>query len=83
MKFAQMLVISVKDAETQSCYPVLFSFLPNKTLAAYKAVFKSVLLSGVSPPKLIRCDFEKGLLSAIRQAFPSSQVMGCEIHWKR
>ena len=83
MKFSQMLVISIKDSETESCYPVLFAFLPNKSVKAYKIVLRSVLLAGVPPPKLVRCDFENALLSAVRQVFPSSKVMGCEIHWKR
>jgi len=83
MMFSQLLVISIKDEETDSCFPVLFAFLPNKSTHAYKAILKSVLIAGVPPPNLVRCDFEKSLLSAIRQVYPRSKIMGCEIHWKR
>ncbi len=66
--------------------PCLFGLLPNKEKETYLHLANCLKLEMNKLPdikdKSIMMDYEKGLITAFKTAFPSVAMVGCEFHWK-
>ena len=38
---------------------------------------------GVTGPKMAHIDFELGVYYSLKKVFPHSDLVGCDVHWKR
>lgn len=66
--------------------PLVFCLMSKKTLKSYVAVFNELLtIAGNHElnlcPRRIICDFEMGIISAIKQCFPNTDLRGCLFHF--
>ncbi|KAH9154586.1 hypothetical protein AeRB84_003342 [Aphanomyces euteiches] len=77
--FTQCIVLMVFDRCTKLYVPVFYVLSTSKSYDAYWNAMQYVSdASGESlKPKDIVCDFEKSLVNAVCDRFPSVQVMGC------
>ncbi len=66
--------------------PYLFGLLPNKEKETYLRLAICLKQEMDKLPdvkvKSIMMDYEKGLITAFKTAFPSVAMVGCEFHWK-
>lgn len=62
-------------------HPIVYALLPNKNGATYRRMLDMIKekLPNISP-SAINCDFEQGVLSAIRECFPNTVIKGCLFH---
>jgi hypothetical protein len=84
-EFHQLVIVMTYDKGT-SCYvPCAYSLLTSKNEWMYLRLFHEILmqLDYVWEPESIVCDFELGLINAIKQEFPTSTLTGCYFHWKQ
>ena len=83
--FSQCLVIMAYDQSTTMYVPIFYVLMQTKQEAAYKHAFR--LCSAAANDKMdivnATCDFEKGLINALKNQFKSKPIIGCEFHWKQ
>ena len=63
--------------------PCAFFCLPNKDYTSYKRIFECLANKGAGSPDRIHMDFEPGALRAVRECRPSSEIIGCDFHFKK
>jgi hypothetical protein len=59
--------------------PLMFCFLPDKTLKTYIKLLKKINAVGINPIKFV-LDFEISIHQAINIIFPTAQIWGCRFH---
>ena len=65
-------------------HPFVFALLPNKQEQTYTRFWNAVLqLKPNLAPSHVLTDFEQASISAIRQAFPHTQTVGCFFHFSQ
>lgn len=60
--------------------------MSKKTLTMYVSVFRELLVVAANYelnlcPSHIVCDFEMGIISAIKECFPTTDLRGCLFHF--
>lgn len=60
-----------------------FFLLPDKNTSSYKLALKCLKDNDVDGPELIHVDFEQAEIKSIKEVFPDSKLVTCEVHWKR
>ncbi|XP_054709080.1 uncharacterized protein LOC129218781 [Uloborus diversus] len=69
-------------------FPLVYSFLPNKTKATYLTLFKNLKIQAekfgfkFQPPSAM-LDFEAGAINALEEVFPFINVKGCYFHYSQ
>ncbi|KAK1928669.1 hypothetical protein P3T76_015772 [Phytophthora citrophthora] len=83
--FHQCLILMVDDPARNMFTPVYFVLCTSRTETTYSDILH--LISRDTEKKMtpaeIVCDFEFGLISAVQQAFPNAEVVGCFFHFKQ
>ena len=57
--------------------------MADESLESYKNVFSRLKNRGLSTPKLVISDANKGLVSAVKHCFPGSSWQRCKVHFMR
>lgn len=82
--FTQTMILMVHDNRTDTYVPVYYVLLPGKAETIYSLAFQLILQSVESfMPIEVHCDFEHGLMKAIRGCFPAAKIVGCLFHFKQ
>ena len=83
--FYQVLVIMCYDQQTRKYVPIMYILMTGKTEVLYRHAlyWVNAIVFGHSTPKMVTCDFEKGLINAVRGTFKNVTVNGCLFHWKQ
>jgi hypothetical protein len=83
--FSQIVFV-VGLTDLGKAVPCLFGLLPNKDKETYLRLAGCLKQEMDTLPevkvKSIMMDYEKGLITAFKTAFPSVALVGCEFHWK-
>ena len=80
--FVQVFILIAKSL-TGVTVPCSYFLLPNKEYVSYKFMFQSIKNLGVSPPRVFYCDFEAGIIKAMGEVFPETNIVCCDAHFKR
>jgi len=79
-------IINVYDPPTDFYVPVFYVLVTGKTQWTYWTVLKNEVLISTElkfSPGCIHCDFEIGLINAIKEQFTEIKVVGCYFHFKQ
>ena len=84
-QFGQLYVVHGSKHNSDKLFPACYCLLPNKQSETYLKMFNIIKskLSTDNNPRQISIDFEAAAALAIREAFPNTQVDGCNFHWKK
>ncbi|KAE8979411.1 hypothetical protein PR002_g24421 [Phytophthora rubi] len=84
-KFKQCLIFSTYDRPTRAYYPAAFILCTSKKYAVYFHAMRLLLdkTDYAMDPEFVCCDFEAGLIRAIRDHFPQGLPVGCLCHLKQ
>ena len=63
--------------------PCAFFLLPCKEYTAYKMVMDCISSNDIPSPEKIHLDFEAGAIKAVKDVYPTTNLIGCDVHWKR
>eukprot|EP01022_Parablepharisma_sp_SALTPOND_P000462 TRINITY_DN10237_c0_g2_i1.p1 TRINITY_DN10237_c0_g2~~TRINITY_DN10237_c0_g2_i1.p1 ORF type:complete len:371 (-),score=18.00 TRINITY_DN10237_c0_g2_i1:126-1238(-) len=82
--YTQLLIAMVYSHDKDMFMPVFFCFMSSREVDSYRFAFGKIraLLEeyGVSP-RFITCDFEKALLTTMKNTFPSATFVACFFHF--
>ena len=83
--FFQLLIIMVYIPLYDLYVPMFYVLLQSKDYEVYwYAIHSCIVASGwVLRSKTWTCDFEAGLLKAMKEQFPEGYAVGCLFHWKQ
>ena len=81
--FSQLYVVVCKAPRSSLRIPCVFALLPDKTKATYSIIFNKLKELGVAGPKVAHLDYEMAVYSTIKKVFPATDLVGCDVHWKR
>ena len=75
----------VFDVQTEVYVPVMYVLMTSKTEALYWHVMHWVIVTSgwKMDPFSVTCDFEKGLINAVKQQFMDSVINSCHFYWKQ
>jgi hypothetical protein len=85
VKFVQCMVIMIYEPATELYIPIFYILLPNKEEDTYRIALHHCIMhcgykfEGIS----FSCDFEIGLMNAIKKEFNNPPIIGCLFHWKQ
>ena len=79
--FTQLYVVVCKVIKVN--IPCAFFCLTNKEYTSYKRIFECLVNKGAGSTDRIHIDFEPGALRAVRECLPSSEIIGCDFHFKK
>ena len=63
-------------------HPLMYALMSSKNSALYSKIFQDI--KQIAPnfePDIFLCDFESGLINALRQNFKNSSIHGCWFHY--
>ena len=81
--FSQLYVVVCKAPRSTLRIPCVFALLPDKTKATYSIMFQKLKELGVAGPKVAHIDYEMAVYSTMKKVFPATDLVGCDVHWKR
>lgn len=81
--FRQLYTIHAVIAN--SCFPLLYAFLPGKSQEVYNTFFREVNAAAVENdivlnPDFLMADFELSAINALREQFPNARLSCCLFH---
>ncbi|ORY31317.1 hypothetical protein LY90DRAFT_512478 [Neocallimastix californiae] len=86
----QVFITRIYAPEIKSFYTTLLSILNNKEQATYELPFEELKKNAskynnniIVTPKILHCDFEKGISNAAIKIFPNITIKYCVWHYKR
>ncbi|KAG4102361.1 hypothetical protein H8356DRAFT_1421132 [Neocallimastix lanati (nom. inval.)] len=86
----QVFITRVYAPEINSFYTTSLSILNNKEQATYELLFEELKKNAskynnniIVTPKILHCDFEKGISNAAIKIFPNITIKYCVWHYKR
>ena len=79
--FVKIFIIIAKSL-TGITVPCSYFLLLNKEYVSYKLMFQSIKNLGLSPPHVFYCDFEAGIIKAMGEVFPETNIVCCDAHFK-
>ena len=62
--------------------PCAFYRLPDKNEKSYTAALEAIKGKDVGAPCKIHVDFERAKINAIREVYPDSEIVTCQVHWQ-
>lgn len=82
--FGQLFIISFEYSE-EKVIPAIYCLLPNKSKETYMKLFQLIedhaAMFGLNfNPEEFSCDFESGLISALREKYKETIIKGCLFH---
>ena len=81
--FTQLFII-VSTTPTGINVPTAFFFLPTKDAIGYIKILETLKNKyDIPDPPIMHCDFEPGILKAVKQVYPKSEILCCDTHFKR
>ena len=81
LKQVWMIVCPINNYST--IIPCVFFLLPCKEYMAYKMVMDCISSNNIPTPEKIHVDFEAGAIKAVKDVYPTTTLIGCDVHWKR
>ena len=83
--FEQCLIVMTYDPSTSLYVPIFYVLLQSKLENTYFHALQLCISSAdwKFDAKTVTCDFEQGLLNAVKANFPLSPIVGCVFHWKQ
>ena len=83
--FGQMYVVFGAKQDSPIIFPACYCLLPNKKYDTYLRMWSIIKsrLNISNDPQVVNIDFEAAAISAVKDVFPTTQVDGCNFHWKR
>ncbi|KAL0868257.1 hypothetical protein ABMA27_007788 [Loxostege sticticalis] len=84
--FYQLFTLHVdlcSDSKSTQIVPVVYALLPNKNQDTYLRLFnimKSVLKINITN---FKCDYELGIMNAVKTVYPDAQITGCYFHYQK
>ena len=81
--FKQVWVIVCPINNYSTSIPCAFFLLPCKEYTAYKMVMDCISSNDIPSPEKIHLDFEAGAIKAVKDVYPTTNLIGCDVHWKR
>ena len=83
--FSQCLIITVYLKGYGMYVPFLYCLMQSKKLNSYKQVISQVVSQSDwrIDPITITCDYEKGLIRALTEEFPTDLLTGSNFHFKQ
>ncbi|KAG3077887.1 hypothetical protein PI125_g21134 [Phytophthora idaei] len=83
--FSQLAIVMGYDPVYNLNLPIFYVLLPDKQQDTYWHLLDNVIMQCVlrADPRYVTCDFEMGLLYAVRRQFAGVSVVGCRFHWKQ
>ena len=85
----QVFITRIYAPEIKSFYTTLLSILNNKEQATYELSFEELKKNAskynniIVTPKILHCDFEKGISNAAIKIFHNITIKYCVWHYKR
>ena len=67
-------------------FPLVYAFLPNKQESSYKYVLKELSdnrRGWMLSPDIIITDYERAMINAAEECFPTAVLQGCHFHFKQ
>ena len=81
--FYQLFVI-ISTTTTGVNVPTAYFLLPGKEVLVYKNILLCLKRDhGIPDPPIFHCDFESAIIKAVKEVFPSTQILCCDTHFKR
>jgi hypothetical protein len=72
---------TISFLKNNNLFPVVFAILKNKTFITYTRMWQNLKsLVGNLEPNVIKTDFEKASINALKTHFPNTEVSGCMFH---
>lgn len=83
--FKQCLIFMIHDAASDVYLPVFYVLMSGKTEWCYWVAINYVLIATQLKlePASVTCDFERALINAVQDQFPTASLVGCLFHWKQ
>lgn len=83
--FKQCVIVMVHDRATKCYMPVFFVLCPRQTHDVYWKLltFVAEATDHQLDPEFVSCDFERGLINAVRDQFPDVDIRRCHFHFKQ
>ncbi|KAG3087443.1 hypothetical protein PI125_g18651 [Phytophthora idaei] len=83
--FSQLAIVMGYDPAYDFYLPIFYVLLPDKQQDTHWHLLDNVIMQCDLQvnPRYVTCDFEMGLLNAVRQLFTGVSVVGCLFHWKQ
>lgn len=87
--YKQLIVILIRDPNTDKLFPVLFALLNSKEEEAYYLVLKHLrdIITEFNffywNLEYATIDFEEGLQNAFQRVFPKTNIIGCLFHYRQ
>jgi hypothetical protein len=83
--FSQLMVLMIYSSATDMYVPVFFILLQSKHEDAYYHAIQQAICATEwkLEAKTKTCDFEQGLIKALRCQFPGDNFVLCNFHWKQ
>lgn len=83
--FKQCVIIMVLDRASGIFVPVFYVLSTSRTADAYWDIIHFVVQSTDQQlcPTQVVCDFEAGLIDAVKTQFPDADIVGCLFHFKQ
>ena len=80
--FYQVLIVMCYDQQTRVYMPVMYIFMTDKTERLYRHAlyWVNAIVLCHSTPKMVTCNFERGLMNAVEATFKNVTVNGCLFH---
>lgn len=63
--------------------PIIYALLPDKSEETYRRLFSFLKESLCVEISYFKCDFETGLMNAVKSVFPNVELRGCYFHFNR
>ncbi|KAE9290913.1 hypothetical protein PR003_g25171 [Phytophthora rubi] len=84
-RFKQCIVFTTYDRATKGYYPCAFVLGTSKKYGVYFHAMRlvSTATDDSIDPEFVYCDFEAGMIRAVRDHFPSAAPIGCLFHFKQ
>ena len=81
--FYQLFVL-ISTTPTGVNVPTAYFLLPGKEVLVYKNILLCLKRDhGIPDPPIFHCDFESAIIKAVKEVFPSTQILCCDTHFKR
>ena len=81
--FSQLYVVVARAPRSNLKIPCVFALLPDKSKATYSIMCTKLQELGVPGPKVAHIDFKMAVYSTMKKVFPHTDLVGCDVHWKR
>ena len=79
--FSQIYVVF--GSSHDKLFPCAYMLLPNKSASVYEYALETLKLELQYTPRTINMDFEQAVIKAVKSKMPTTEVGGCNFHWKK